>query len=112
MVLAEQWPLPAWGHLLPNSLHHVWDARKWSTHCIIIIIIILFLHLHTQCTGKQVFNDHPLHISYNCTYQHKELLAITSTPLYYSYQSVTTTLSGSYGFHISYLLAEVLVVKE
>lgn len=36
MVLAEQWPLPAWGHLLPKSLHHVWDACKLSTRYIFI----------------------------------------------------------------------------
>lgn len=37
MVLAEQWPLPAWGHLLPKSLHHVWDACKLSTRYIFIL---------------------------------------------------------------------------
>lgn len=80
MVPAEQWPLPAWGHLLPNSLHHVWDARKWSTHRIFstynirwnrflsvqikIPSLLCFLQLH----ASQQIVDNNQHLSVLASY--------------------------------------------
>lgn len=60
MVRAEQWPPPSWGHLLPNSLHHVWDARKSTDfHCSLYRFqSTLNLDSRSQKDNIQSFHQH------------------------------------------------------